>query len=151
MWIKIDAFTNAHEQIVSKGLCGLRLQRYLSTNKIAFMTFYNSTGTSYSRIVSQTDVADGKWHHIVCMFASGGSDGSEKIYMYIDGIKQQVTFGSDGNCYNGSNLTMGSSPVRIGYNENTTNFSGQEYTGMIDDFRVYHALLTDAEISAQGR
>lgn len=150
LWINVATFANNWETIISKSEWGFRLERYLDTGRLHFMVVHDPSNFNRSRIISVDSVTDGKWHHIVCVYAAGGGTGNERIYMYIDGILQTGIFSAEDNWYYsaGANIYMKTNAIRIGGNEK---YANQEYTGKIDDVRFYRELLNVVDIRALGR
>ena len=90
-------------------------------------------GTSLRVIGSPVDLRDGAWHHIVATV-----DATDMKRFYVDGVLRsmaQATLG-DGSelIYVGIDFDLGN-PVNA-------------YTGALDDLRIYHRALTQADIDA---
>jgi hypothetical protein len=131
-WIKVKAFDNAWQAIVTKGDNAWRLQRDASNNGIEFAcTGINVPGTTWGNILGSVDVNDGQWHHI-----AGVYDGT-KIYLYVDGVVDN--FNDASGFINRNNF-----PVMIGENAQER---GRYWNGLIDDVRIYNYGLNASEIS----
>jgi hypothetical protein len=88
------------------------------------------------RAISNSDVADGEWHHYV-MVADKSSD---KILLYMDGAEIITS-----TTWAGSWPTIDNpDDLQIGNNNNTEYFNGA-----IDEIRVYNFALTGAQVSAE--
>lgn len=73
---------------------------------------------------------DNQWHHILCAFQGGVTNGT---YCYIDGIlRLTTTMSIAGQSFN----------VQIG----TDTYSANHFTGYIDDVRIYNRMLTADEV-----
>jgi len=128
-WIKVTAFDKTSQAIVTKGSnTSWRLQRSASTNFVEFDC--NGVGI----VVGKKNVNDGQWHHI-----AGVYDGSRKIYLYIDGTRDDFQNVSP------NNISTNSAHVYIGGNSEA---SGRWFNGIIDEVRVYNRALTQAQIQA---
>jgi hypothetical protein len=153
LWIKVNAFTNSYEEILSRGgLRGYKVQRYGTSSRIMFLITHDWNSAAQSRVVSTAEVADGKWHHIACTYATGGGVGDERIFMYIDGVSQGTfSGGTDDNWFNTTGsvcFTSTSDKLQLG--ENTAH-TAEKYTGLLDEVRIYSKVLSAAEIRALGR
>lgn len=96
-------------------------------------------------IFGSIPVADGAWHHIVCVFPEGGET-LAAVDHYVDGVLDTVENGNTANPVNtvadpliGPPVTVGGSPFNAGLR-----FS----TSLIDDVRIYSRALTPEEIAA---
>ncbi|WP_332962526.1 DUF4347 domain-containing protein, partial [Microcoleus sp. ARI1-A5] len=128
-WLKPN-FTSPWEAIVAKGDSAWRLARSSSSNNLEF-AFNSTTGVKY--VTGNANVNDNQWHHVAAVY-----DGTN-VLLYVDGVLDaQSNVGSaifSTNSYN----------VRIGSNEQVT---GSNYTGQIDEVRVWNVARTQAQIQA---
>jgi len=89
-------------------------------------------GSSNPSVCSKESIMDGKWHFVVCM-----RDGkNKKLMMYIDGLLNIK--GADrtaGNVNNQGSIKIGRS-------------MGDDFSGAIDEAKIYNRLLTEDEIRA---
>ena len=126
-WIKVDAFDEDWQAIISKGGDdSWRLQRYGSTNHIDFGT----SGLSNQDLEGTTDVNDGNWHYIAGVF-----DGSAK-YIYVDG-------NLDASARVTGTIATTNDPVEIGAN---SQHSDRNFDGLIDEVRIWNVARTQNQI-----
>lgn len=105
-------------------------------------SFLGSDDSIYD-IHSGIAINDGDWHFIAARFAAG------VVSIYIDGKFYTETVSGVSTIGYSSNTT-----VRYGFigagseasSDNGTRGGGNYFNGYIDDFRLYHRALTDAEI-----
>jgi hypothetical protein len=90
---------------------------------------YQLAGFDASSDVSYTDT---EWHHVAGVVDDGTS------YVYVDGVQQAKTGVVD--------LEDSETVVHIGRQYNVEN--GRNWTGSIDDVRIYYRALSAAEIAA---
>ncbi len=126
VWIKVDAFTDDWQAIVTKGDGSWRLQRYGSTNHIDFGT----TGLSNGDLEGTTNVNDGNWHYIAGVF-----DGSKK-YLYVDGSL-------DASVSVTGTISLNSKEVEIGAN---SDWSGRNFDGQMDEVRIWNVARDSTEL-----
>jgi beta-galactosidase len=108
------------------------LQRNRATDNIEFScTGLDVPSDQFSSVRGETEVNDGKWHHI-----AGVYDG-KKIYLYVDG-RLDVSAEATGR------INTNLSEVLIGENAQRP---GREWNGQIDDVRVYSYVLSESEIN----
>jgi len=119
-WIKtVDAGASYRGIVVKQDGYGL----FAVNNMLSAYEW--ATGQEINTGVS---IADGLIHHVVCVFQPTGSQ------LYLDGVPR-------GSAFNHTTLSH-SYPLTIGYAQ----FSGQEFSGILDDVAVYNRALTPAEI-----
>lgn len=102
--------------------------------------FFQSSATSYNanqRMQSNATVFDNTWHHVVCQF-----NPSNWCRIYVDGVLDSTDTSSIPSSVN---LTQRMELGRVAGSGN--------YTGQIDDFRVFDELLDQSQITclASGR
>ncbi len=83
---------------------------------------------------SNTDVADGEWHHVAVTWEIKAGDG----HIYVDGVEGTSYMG-----YNGGEDIEGDT-VQIGFTSGWE--AGEDYVGMIDDIRIYDHTLSADEV-----
>jgi len=98
------------------------------------------TQVIYDHKYNAKKIADDQWHYVVV--TSNGSGLSQGIKYYVDGVEMtNITYAgvtpATGQCKSNSPLYIGSMPY-----SNASNF-----TGAIDDVRVYAITLNQSEIS----
>ncbi|MHC4741841.1 MAG: LamG-like jellyroll fold domain-containing protein [Planctomycetota bacterium] len=131
-WIKVDAFDNAYQVIVSKGDRSWRLQRDARKNSLEFgCSGLIVPGTNWGAVHGSVDVNDGQWHHAVGVY-----DG-EEVSLYIDG-KLDVSAKAEGK------IRVNDKAVLIGENSEKR---GRFWTGAIDDVRIYSYGMTAEEVA----
>lgn len=120
-WIKTSGAGAAYRGIVVKqdGYALFAVDNVLAVYEWA-------TGQAIS---SGVNIADGQPHHVVVAFQPSGSQ------MYVDGTAAGPTFNHQTQSH--------SYPLTIGY----ATFSGQEFTGTIDEVAIYARALTAQNIA----
>jgi hypothetical protein len=125
-WVNLGAQTSAIKSILSMGdpANGGEIQLSYVNSRIAV------TRTGGVSVVAFTAPQTGSWHHLAYVF-----DGATN-WLYIDGV------------------LLSSSTVALpavtpaGFAMGRAVAGGQNYTGMLDDVRIYRRALSKAEISA---
>jgi hypothetical protein len=137
-WAKIDrlnALDKRSQSIVAKGHETWRLQKYGRYDTMQFRCngVYSEGAADVAPETAargNVDVDDGQWHHI-----AGVYDG-KMIYLYVDG---ELDLSKPAWGHTNSD----DSPVYIGANSQVV---GREWTGLIDDVRIYSYPLSAEEI-----
>ena len=125
-WFKVDAFDKFFQTLISKGEgANFRIARRLYTDSLSY-----SGGSG--DIVSNVNVNDGGFHHVVAVTHAGISTS-----LYIDGV---LTVQNMSN----ANIADGGMPLFIGNNPEQT---GRSWHGIIDDLALWSRPLSSAEIS----
>lgn len=112
-------------------------QSIVNPGKLAF-NIGNGTSTSSSgrkSLFSSINITPNQWHHIVINVRGAGD-----MELYVDGTKDSEAI------YDGSAATIeysGNAPVGL----LGGGFSGQYFSGAVDDFRAYKRALTPNEIA----
>jgi len=120
-WIKVASHNGGYRRIVHTG--SNRLFLLLNTaNKIALAT----SGTEYDNGFAYT--ADNKWHLVT------GTFNGTSCFVYLDGAFQ--------TSYACGAILTGNNSVRIGAFDGVN----QEFTGGIDDVRIYNRALSASEV-----
>jgi hypothetical protein len=130
-WANLTTADASGAEIVSLGdHFGLRLD----TGGVSEVFFYNGS-TYVTAAVNQTFAGTG-WHHFAGVF----DDDNDNLKLYVDGVQVASTSTTNSISYSGlgSNTVIG----RHG-NGNTT----YDFTGMIDDVRVYNYALSAMEVA----
>ena len=96
------------------------------------MTELTSNNQSDNKLLSQTVITDGNWHHIGLTW-----DGLSRT-LYVDG----VAVAEDAL----NNLYASRYRYHLGTGKNME--AGTFFSGLIDDIRIYNQALTSEEISA---
>ena len=126
-WMRSDSAGNAWGQVVGKGDSAWSVERYDTSDRLAFTTFRG--GQSHS-LVSARDLFDGQWHHVAVVY-----DGGAKR-IYVDGLQDVAV------AYTGP-IDTNDFPVRLGAN---AEFAPGQYDGRIDEVRLYVGALTPDEV-----
>jgi hypothetical protein len=138
MWIKSDSSTNPtnNEFLVDKENATAGYGIYFSTNGFpVFGTDDDSSFTPDDFAEYQTDIYDATWHHITAV-----KKGTTNIKIYVDGVLRVTTpVTATGSLANTDFLT-------IGAQDNVA--ANDEFTGDIDDIRVYRRALSDSEVAS---
>lgn len=121
-WVKVDAFTQNWQAIITKGDTAWQLQRYGSSDKVAFST----NGLSNVDLASAASINDGEWHHVAAVY-----DGLKK-YIYIDG-RLDASVDVTGQ------LATNDDNVWIGNNAQST---GRAFLGALDEVVILPAALS---------
>ena len=129
LWVKTNNVTS-NLQICLQGAY-MGFGAYIQANTGKFIGFFD--GSSSNASVSSSPITDGLWHHIVIQ-----NDG-RITYMYVDGVLDASV--SDiltvGNGASNNKLYFGKSNLGI-----------QNFTGSLNDTRIYNRLLTLKEIDS---
>lgn len=117
----------------SSGSNGFNLGVCNGANSFAYTTTSNPVG---SNIYVKTN----NWYYVVMVYDGTQASNSEKLKLYVNGRLQTLTFG-------GSNIptlttSLGGS-FYIGKEENVTNLN---WSGRLDDFKIWNTARTQAEI-----
>lgn len=78
------------------------------------------------------------WTHVVFTY-SGGTTSSSTVHIYINAVDQTLTFAGANHTPNTNN-----SQYSIGYDPTT---AGRNFSGMIDDVKVYNRALSALEVT----
>jgi hypothetical protein len=140
-WFKSDGTIRALSSIAGKGGVYPGGKRYfLGTDWAAsgniYFTVDDDTTSKYA--VSNAELDDSKWHHVV------GVKDSTQLRMYVDGVLQNTT--ADITGYGSIDSAR---PFTIGsiYSE-TSGVQALFFPGTVDDVRVYNRALSQNEIRA---
>jgi Concanavalin A-like lectin/glucanases superfamily len=131
-WANLTTADSAGSEVVSLGdHFSLRLDESGATEVV----YYN--GTSWANLSFTQTVAGSGWHHYVATF----DDDNDLMKLYVDGELKASTAPSSSISYagQGSNTVIGQHG-----NAGTT----RDFTGRIDEVRVYNRVLTNSEIIA---
>jgi hypothetical protein len=132
-WIKVQKFDKWWQALVTKGDSSWRLYREGDSNNLGFhCDGVRSAQEPWATVQGRTVVNDGKWHHV-----AGVYDGL-RMALYVDG---QL----DASCEASGRIQTNNYPVVIGDNAQTP---GRQWSGLIDDVRIYSYALSKAEIKA---
>lgn len=126
-WVKIPAFTQDWQAIVTKGDSAWRLHRFAGSRTVAFGT----SGLSNVDLPGTTVIDDNQWHHLAVVY-----DGFTKR-LYVDGkldAYARVT----------GRLAENAHRVLVGENDQQT---GRFLAGSVDELAVYRKALSPTEIS----
>jgi TolA-binding protein len=141
-WIKVNAFDEKYQAIITKGDNSWRLARSSGSNNIEFAcngtaaTRWTGKGEVSWAVSGTTSVNDGKWHHIAGVFDGSG------LYLYIDGVLEAAKSAA-------KSIDISNYDMCIGSNAQAP---GREWNGLIDDVRIYNYALSQAEIvSVMGK
>ncbi|MBE0534698.1 MAG: hypothetical protein IH624_03450 [Phycisphaerae bacterium] len=135
-WVKVDAFDENWQNVVSRGDNSWRIARSSRTGDSGnSMAFHVSgvTTTPANGPSGKIGVNDGHWHHVA------GTYNGKAITFYVDGVldvTQQASGLINQSTYN----------IWIGGNSQTN--PSRRWKGLIDDLRVYNYGLSQAEVLA---
>lgn len=126
-WIKVDAFDDTDQAIVSKGNNAWSLQRDGNNNGVSFYCRNLSTDT----VASTVNVNDGRWHYVAGVYTGS------QLQIYVDGILSN-SVSSTGS------IRENNRAVDIG---RCNQGGGREFDGSIHDVRLYSRALSAAEVA----
>lgn len=128
VWIKGNTISSQMSVIVQGAFCGFGVYSQETTGKA--MGFFD--GSSASPALSNSTILDNSWHHIVIQ-----NNGSE-TFMYVDAqLISTITENlSVSNGLDDNRLFLGMS-----------NLNQYQFTGEIDELRIYSRVLTQCEIN----
>ncbi len=122
-WFKVDQFDRAWQTIISKhGI--FEITRNDQTDTLAF-TFANDRD---NRVIGQTNVNDGNWHHVSATFTLSGAEMS----LFVDG-ESDGTHSLEG----GPVFPWNNSNTLIGARTETGVSADRHFNGLIDDVRIW--------------
>ena len=136
LWVKTDVTPAGNKVMIGRGAAGGGNVFWWvgidNAGKPAFLV--RERGGSFRKLVGETVISDGAWHHIVAT-RNGETD---EHSLYVDGAMETVTFTFDGVIDLGFATTE---EVNIGYVDDAF-----YYTGLIDEVALYDRVLTEGEI-----
>jgi hypothetical protein len=106
-WVKMEdlGFSGYFytENFRGPGGCA-RIYSYFNSNgTFTYQVWDNSSigpfGTGAFNVTTTTNVRDGNWHQITCIWSNGNSNRNRGIYVYCDGVQESYTdmIGNDGS------------------------------------------------------
>ena len=142
-WVKSDAAGNpgTREYVVSKGAPGAAGYALYFEATNGYPVYAIDDDTSWTTpdftATHSTDMYDATWHHVV-----GVKDGTNTIKIYVDGIfrNTSASIAAEGTLANASSLVVGDSDAID---------NGSEFTGDIDEVKIYRFALTSEEIKLE--
>ena len=127
-WIKVAAFVNDWETIISMGDDSYRMGRSATTgNAIHF----GCNGPTGGNLDGNAIVTDDTWHHVALVY-----DGAYKI-IYVDGVE-------DARVASTGQIDVSSYNLYIGENAQAT---GRYLHGLVDDARIYNRAMSAEEVA----
>jgi hypothetical protein len=133
-WVKPDALAN--QRVIGKFInvdrapgWAVMLRKDNGKPSIRFRVGGGDSAWHQSDVTADGAYAVGEWVHVACTFAEGMS----KIYLNGNpkASRDTISWSTPNNI---------SAPLKVG------NDSGDGFTGMLDDIRIYHRVLNDVEI-----
>jgi len=138
-WIKSS--TTAVYWIFAKAYAspywGLRTD---SSGKIVAV-FYTGSGGEVNA-TSTTTISDGSWHHVAAVW-----DRDANVKLYVDGKLEGINSILSAKDTDMSNTN----PITLGANCDQYYTCGNYFTGQLDEVKVFHKALTDAQVAAQAK
>ncbi|WP_420573796.1 LamG-like jellyroll fold domain-containing protein [Kordia sp.] len=129
LWVKSNT-TTSNLQICLQGAY-MGFGAYIQANSGKFIGFFDSSSSgSYE---STNAITDGLWHHIVIQ------NNGTTTYMYVDGVL-------DGSI--SENLVVGNGTSTNKLYLGKSNLGVQNFTGSLNDVRIYNRMLTQCDIDA---
>lgn len=135
-WIKPTSFPPTFSTIVRKGS---------RPNARGYSMIFFGNKLTFNRVrgavVQNVPVpVDGTFHHVAITW----SNATGQIQFYLDGVLAD-TVSSPGAI----GIPLDTDSLSVGYNLDEVGVPlGSPYSGLIDDLRIYHRVLSEAEISA---
>lgn len=127
-WIKSSGVNHAWACVIAKGISSWRLIRNNTGDTMCF--HFSKLGGGEYQANGSTPVFDNQWHHLMGVY-----EGNE-VRLYVDG---QLDAASPAGAVNTTN-----DPVYIG--SRIGRVADRSWDGEIDEVRVYHSALTEANI-----
>jgi len=135
-WIKVKAFDKWWQAIITKGDSSWRLFREGDSDTVSFhCDGVRSQQVPWATAQGHSNVNDGQWHHV-----AGVYDG-RRISLYVDGEL-------DGSCEASGRIETNDYSVVIGDNAEQR---GRQWSGLIDDVRIYDQALNADEIKSLAK
>ncbi|MFC1782225.1 LamG-like jellyroll fold domain-containing protein, partial [Planctomycetota bacterium] len=139
-WMRtMPEFRNVWAYFIAKGGNSYRIGRFYDTN---FIRFYCSGAINYgpasylASIVVEVPVGDGYWHHVAGVYEAPTRFSAGGIYLYIDGeLEVSGPVAGNHNINTDSNVQIGGNAA----------WPTREFTGALDDVRIYHHHALSAE------
>ena len=128
-WIKTSNAGSGYRGIVTKAVGAYAL--FLSDNRLVAYDYYGS-----GEINTGLYLNDDRWHHVALSFQAGGAN-----TIYVDGQQVKQYTPSAGSDSNGYGLTIGGAG----------NVSYQNFSGSIDEVRIWNVVRSGTEIAAGSR
>ncbi len=132
-WIRVTAFDQRFQAIVTKGDTSWRLQRDDMTDHLEFGT---TNATNSDNVAGNVNVNNNQWHHAAIVY-----DGAKRL-LYVDGAQDAT-----GNY--ALQLDSNSELVAIGRNSTSTTGGQRFWHGDIDEVRISSIARTPAWIAAE--
>ena len=111
-------------------------QGYVLFNYNGKLAFQLADGSGFTNYISNTSIADGKWHDIAVTIDRNNSSGGK---FYVDG-KEAYQFnptGRQGSLSNSANLTIG---------RRSDSSSAGYFNGSLDEIRLFDTALTKSQV-----
>jgi len=141
-WVKLDDGVSSIQTILSSwapssGGFSFALNWWNRDNRIVLLESWQQTGQAVQTASVDNVINYSQWHHV----AATMDRATNSAFLYVDG--KPVQFSASrfaGDCTDDR-------PLSIGRYHGTPSFLPFHFTGVIDDLRVYDAILTEAEIN----
>jgi hypothetical protein len=137
-WVKYSNVPALDFPVVSKHNCGIPNGYVLSINN-NIPRFYLCSGGNWSIVSTTQPYNDDKWHHLVATY-----DGTGVQKLYVDG---ELKASASSVVYNSP--AGSTAPVIIG--DANGNCGSANYTGAVDEVKIYGAALDPALVAALYR
>nr|MBP7118976.1 LamG domain-containing protein [Candidatus Woesebacteria bacterium] len=110
----------------------------LQTGGLGFVYFQmiNTFATNHLEVKTPFTYSDNVWHHIVATYS--GNSSPSGIHIYVDG--KDKTLETEYDLLSAS--IVNSIPLTVG----SRNLVGQEYSGLVDDVRIYNYVLSSSQV-----
>jgi len=141
-WVKRSDVTS-YEVPISQGGAGTDRQfyiRFVGNNRIDAFLNNNVMWKDTSLTVT---FANDTWYHIVLTYNGGNTPNSAKCNLYIDGVLETNTQGS-----NQTTLNSSTSNFNIGRHQNGASSWNNYFDGNVDEISFYDKELNQSEVTA---
>jgi hypothetical protein len=142
-WVSSDFFeSNINQTIFNHWISGVTTEPIglilnIRSGKLA-ASFIG--GTEY--LTSESIISNSKWQQCVLVFNGEASIQTNKLFCFVNGVRHSFSSTPTNLLAVGNLATF----TRIG--GESGGYSGNWYTGLIDDIRIYNRALSDSEVKA---
>ena len=87
-----------------------------------------------------TTVSEGEWYHAAFVFNGNGGTNPERMKVYVNGVNRNLSFSGT---IPATTADLSSANLTIGKDS----YSGDNFNGQVDEFRIYNRALSASEIN----
>ena len=115
--------------------------------QIAFLWSSNGAATNTRSVQSTATFPNLTYSHIAVTYdgRTSGSDGQDRVKIYIDGVLSATTLTSSGTL---GDVFSSSAPLTLATLKGSGGHTAGPYGGNIDQFRIFDKLLSASEVTA---